>query len=594
MVKRIIIGLLLLAFGVWFWRTWLGRTDIAFVNYQAIQMGEIARANDNSFIRISEVGVGDIGSLGDYDFVFVNAMGLKITEEQRSQLQAIADDGKPILTTAITNPANDINTLDDIDADTLKQYLAASGRGNYRSMLNYVRRYIDGKLISSPEPEAVVKTDDYLIYHTDVDSPSGEDVGFNSVGEYQAYLKAKGLWKEGREAVVVTGMMGDHHYLVSELERQGYVGYYVTAFRQFVVEHHVDSVRPVAIINMAHGRMGDYAVDYLREANIPLFAPLNVNRLATEWEADKQGMGGGFLSQSVVTPEIDGAVRPYVLFAHYINSEGLQEVRAVPRRLEEFVSTVNRHVVLAHKPNKDKRIGVVYFKGPGQSALVASGMEVVPSLYNLLVRLRDEGYDVSGLPSSSAELGRMIQERGSVFGTYAEGAAASFMTKGSPVIVTGEEFAEWSSASLSEEQRKEMAQSNGAFPGSYMSDGQGRLALPCLRFGNVVLMPQMPAGTGGDSFSMVHGTDVAPPYPYVAEYLYLQHGFDVDAIVHFGTHGSLEYTPRKQAALGDDDWSARLIGDRPHLYVYTIGNVGEALIAKVVCRDCFLPYGAIP
>lgn len=64
---------------------------------------------------------------------------------------------------------------------------------------------------------------------------------------------------------------------------------------------------------MAHGRMGDYIVDYLAKQNIPLFSPLNVNRLVEEWESDKMGMNGGFMSQSIVTPEIDGAIRPFAL-----------------------------------------------------------------------------------------------------------------------------------------------------------------------------------------------------------------------------------------------------------------------------------------
>ena len=72
---------------------------------------------------------------------------------------------------------------------------------------------------------------------------------------------------------------------------------------------------------MAHGRMGDYAVDYLKQQNIPLFTPLNVNRLIDAWEKDKMGMNGGFMAQSIVTPEIDGAIRPYALFGHYMDEE---------------------------------------------------------------------------------------------------------------------------------------------------------------------------------------------------------------------------------------------------------------------------------
>ena len=51
-------------------------------------------------------------------------------------------------------------------------------------------------------------------------------------------------------------------------------------------------------------------------------------------------------------------------------------------------------------------------------------------------------------------------------------------------------------------------------------------------------------------------------------------------MIHFGTHGSLEFTPKKQAALCDLDWPDRLVGSVPHLYIYSIGNVGEGMIAK--------------
>ena len=102
---------------------------------------------------------------------------------------------------------------------------------------------------------------------------------------------------------------------------------------------------------------------------------------------------------------------------------------------------------------------------------------------------------------------------------------------------------------------KEMNQLYGSFPGKYMATDDGKLAVARLQFGNVALLPQVMAGVGGDSFKIVHGTDQAPPYTYVASYLWARYGFSADALIHFGTHGSLEYTPRKQVALGSNDWS---------------------------------------
>ena len=113
-----------------------------------------------------------------------------------------------------------------------------------------------------------------------------------------------------------------------------------------------------------------------------------------------------------------------------------------------------------------------------------------------------------------------------------------------------------------------------------MATADGKLGIARLQFGNVVLLPQPAAGAGSNSFQIVHGTDAAPPHSYIAPYLWVQYGFKADALIHFGTHGSLEFTPRKQVALSSKDWPDRLVGALPHFYIYTIGNVGEAMIAK--------------
>lgn len=108
----------------------------------------------------------------------------------------------------------------------------------------------------------------------------------------------------------------------------------------------------------------------------------------------------------------------------------------------------------------------------------------------------------------------------------------------------------------------------------------GRLALARIELGNVVLLPQPAAGGGQNDFQMVHGTHAAPPYNYIAAYLYARYGFGADAMIHFGTHGSLEFTPKKQVALSQYDWPDRLVGTVPHFYLYTISNVGEGVMAK--------------
>lgn len=576
----VIVALVLSVVAFIGWQRWVATTRVAFVNFMPIQMGHIAKANDATMIDIDILEADQLEDIGQYDMVFINGMGLKITEEQRAALIAEAENGLPVLSAMVTNPANNIISVDSVAANTLLSYLGNGGRENYRNMLYYVRRHVDGKALFAPEADAVIEHVSSLLYHADPKAPDAEDRGFSSVGQYQAWLHKQGLWKNDGTAVIVTGLMGQARDLVASFEKQGHNVYHVDNLHQFIKHHHIDSVQPHAIINMAHGRMGDDIVAYLQERNIPFFAPITVQSEVDKWEADKQGMVGGYLSQTVAMPETDGALLPYALFAHYKDSEGLLQVAAMPDRLATFTETVGRYISLRYKANKDKRLAIFYFKGPGQSALAAQGMEVVPSLFNLLTRLKAEGYNVGTLPATPAELEARIQREGAVLSTYDAGMMQGYIARAKPEHITAEQYDHWVKQSLRPERYQEVVKASGPFPGTLMATDDGRLALPRLQFGNVVLMPQMPAGVGDDGFKIAHGTDAAPPHIYMAGYLWAQHAFKADALIHFGTHGSLEFTPDKQVALSSLDWADRLVGALPHFYVYTIGNVGESMMAK--------------
>lgn len=127
------------------------RTHIAFVNYQAITLGQIAKANDNTFVSIYELSVDNLDKAAGYDMVFVNGMGLRMDADRRQQLVDAAEAGTPVITTAATNPQNRINSVDSVDHEFLSRYLAG-GRANYRNMLRYVRKYIDGKVFFADLP----------------------------------------------------------------------------------------------------------------------------------------------------------------------------------------------------------------------------------------------------------------------------------------------------------------------------------------------------------------------------------------------------------------------------------------------------------
>ncbi|MCM1530963.1 MAG: cobaltochelatase subunit CobN [Bacteroides sp.] len=569
------------------WACLASPTKIALVNFQDFQVAKMVRSTENGFVKARPISVDELSRVKKYDAVLVFGMGLRITGEERALLQKIADKGVPFYSFATTSPDNNICNLDSVQASVLEDYLGNGGTSNYRSMFNYIRKELCGKSLFTGAVDSVKSINPDCLFHI------GEDLAFNTVAEYESYLKEKGLYKEGQKKIaLLTGIAGPFNTntehldaIIAAFQDRGYRMYPIASFMKRL--EFLREIQPDAAIYLPHGRLamgqGERAVQWLQQNNIPLFCPLTMNATYDRWRADKQGMSGGFLSQSLVMPELDGGILPYALIAQYKDKDGIYLFKAVPERLEGFCNTVEAYLNLRTKANKDKKIALYYFKGPGSSALTAAGLEVLPSLYNVLLRLQQEGYDVSGLPASLDAFEKMLMERAPVFNSYAEGSMARYLSSGYPQWVKGSDLDTWIQKELLPESYAELTAKYGAVPGDYYTrtDNEGvEIAVTCIRFGNVVVLPQPVQSTGENSFQAVHGSNPVPPYPYIASYFWARNGFGADAMIHFGTHGSLEFVPGKQVALSSADWTDRLVGDVPHFYIYTIADVGEAMIAK--------------
>ncbi|MBR2629218.1 MAG: hypothetical protein IKD24_05990, partial [Alistipes sp.] len=98
------VSLLVIVLGVVAWSILFSATRIAFLNYQVITLGEIAKANDNDRIKLSILDVEELDEIGKYDAVLINGMGLRITAEQRAVIEEAAQSGVTVITTMATNP----------------------------------------------------------------------------------------------------------------------------------------------------------------------------------------------------------------------------------------------------------------------------------------------------------------------------------------------------------------------------------------------------------------------------------------------------------------------------------------------------------
>lgn len=53
-----------------------------------------------------------------------------------------------------------------------------------------------------------------------------------------------------------------------------------------------------------------------------------------------------------------------------------------------------------------------------------------------------------------------------------------------------------------------------------------------------------------------------------------------NAVIHLGTHGTLEWLPGRAVGMGEDDWPDILIGNIPHITLYHEQHWRKELQAK--------------
>jgi cobaltochelatase CobN len=591
MKKRILITAgvaILLILATFAYKSYMAPTKIAVVSFPDFMLEKMERSNNNSWVKLKSVGLEELDNIDQYPLVLLRGHGIRISPEQLEQLRKASEKGSKIFVTDITNPEYDVSNITGKELDYFTDLLDNKCTQNFQNLFNYTRKEVDKKCcFNKPYSKAVILPDDFY-FHGD------DDQIFGSIEEYETYYKEHGLYKEGAPRVAllagninIQNSNPEHTLkLIHGLEKEGLNVYPIRSFGERKIELLKDC-NPDLVVLRPHGRLAigqqDKAVDWLKEKNIPVLAPLTVFDEYDKWLPDQQGMYGGMLSMSVVMPELDGAVSPYAIVAKFRSASGNLIFDAIPNRMENFCRLTSNRIKLRKKKNSDKKVAIYYFKGPGQNALVASNMEVIPSLYNVLKSLQQQGYNVEGLPATVEQFQSLIMKKGPVLGPYAHGTFEEYLNTGDPELVERNIYEEWCKKDLPGELYRQVVEKYGEAPGKYMNvekDNKQYIAVTRVQFGNICLLPQPMPGIGDDTQKLVHGAKTAPPHTYIASYLWSQHGFKADAIIHFGTHGSLEFTPGKQVALSDYDWPDRLIGNTPHFYIYTISNIGEGIIAK--------------
>ncbi len=383
---------------------------------------------------------------------------------------------------------------------------------------------------------------------------------------------------------LITG--DDAHYvaMVSEFEALGARVIPVFAggldFSKPVNEYFWDAptsgVEPIAIVDAVVSLTGfalvggparqDHpkAIESLKRLNRPYMVALPlVFQTTEEWEESELGLHPIQVALQIAIPELDGAIEPIVMSGR---DGATGKAIALQDRVEAIATRALKWARLRRLPKHAKKVAITVFSFPPDKGNVgtAAYLDVFGSIYEVLKGLRDNGYTVEVPESPKALMEAVIHD------AQAQYASPELNVAYRMPVREYEDLTPYA---------KRLEENWGPAPGQLNTDGENMLVFG-KHFGNVFIGVQPTFGYEGDPMRLLFARSASPHHGFAAYYTYLERIWQADAVLHFGTHGSLEFMPGKQIGMSGECYPDNLIGNIPNLYYYAANNPSEATIAK--------------
>lgn len=305
------------------------------------------------------------------------------------------------------------------------------------------------------------------------------------------------------------------------------------------------------------------ASEFLCNLNRPYRSAVSLDTQTIEaWRDSQTGLNPVQAGMQIAIPEIDGATEPFVYGG--VSAVGVEPV-ALEGRCRRLARRLSRWNRLRTAPRSELKLALVLFCFPPNKGNIgtAADLDVFPSVWDILNKLKADGYNVE-LPASPDELRvRLLGGNSEKFGATANIAYrmdSDEYRRLCPYVDQIEQ--EW-----------------GRAPGRVNTFGSD-LLIQGVELGSVFVGVQPTFGYEGDPMRLMMARGSAPHHGFMAFYTYLSGVLNADAVIHVGTHGALEFMPGKQIGLSGKCWPDRLIGELPNLYIYSVNNPSEGSIAK--------------
>ncbi len=472
------------------------------------------------------------------------------------------------------------STVDVEVAKQLWRYCVEGGAGNIGNALRYAA-HILGKGEAPAPPRPLPRAGIYL--------PGRRDAGLSDLESTWPQADRPRAAVVFYRALVQSGQTAPVDAVIDGVQRRGLnaVPVFVASLKdpecRAVVETLFSEKPPAVVLNataFALSKAGEeHRPTILDRWGAPVLQMVFSSSSEEGWRESDQGLGARDLAMHVVLPEVDGRIlaRAVSFKEQCAFDETIQAapMRFVPKpdRVEFVAALAARWAALAAMPNRDKRAALILANYPNKDGRLANGvgLDTPASCAALLQAMKLDGYEVSDAPENASGLMTLLM--GGVTNAL-EGRGERITTEALTLEAYDAHF-----QTLPEETRAKVISRWGA-PENDPHVEAGAFQLAVHRFGNVVVGVQPARGYNIDPKETYHDPDLAPPHHYFAFYIWLREVFRVNAFVHLGKHGNLEWLPGKALALSQACFPEAILGPVPNIYPFIVNDPGEGAQAK--------------
>jgi cobaltochelatase CobN len=457
------------------------------------------------------------------------------------------------------------STLPERELRALLQFFREGGRENLRALLRRVASHA-GFRLEAPEPRPVPRTAGYLPGEGAVDLdrlaarlPAGQPVV--PIIFYRSILLTGDTAPIDAlcDALAARGLAPAPLVIIS-LKDSAAADFVRTALAR------LDPAVIVTTTAFAAGGDGESTPFDGRDA--PVLQAVIATTKRAAWRDSARGLGASDLAMHVVLPELDGRVllgavafkdplppQERLAFTAFANMPEPDRIALVSDRVAALLG-------LRSKPRAERRVAVLmpdYPGAPGRCGY-AVGLDVPASILALLSDLREAGYIVARAPQTSRALLEtlMVPSRDASLplDDYRRLVAAL------PADAIERVRAAWGD------------------PESDVDVHGDAFRFRARMFGNAFVAFPPDRGRGADRRADYHDPTLPPRHALLAFGLWLRLVAKVDALIHMGAHGTLEWLPGKAVALTGSCFPELMVGSLPVIYPFIVSNPGEAAQAK--------------